>query len=267
MNKGEGLVWFDRDRLKQRRHARMRQILLGGRGVPDVRERDEDELPGGSWPYGGRLEWDLPPAVSLDSRRRRVLPARRLRFQLGVAAVVLAAGWTVQQWPGAHGDAARHVVREALVRDFDFQGVAAWYKAHIDALPTLLPVIGDKTPPASPDFRAPVAGKIYTPFSSNHPGVWISATPEAAVRASAEGLVLFAGKQEGAGYTVVLRHPGGYVSRYANLGRLRVKKDDWVRAGDELGTVAGEGQAKGLLYFSLQKDGQPVDPAGVMAFE
>ena len=42
---------------------------------------------------------------------------------------------------------------------------------------------------------------------------------------------------------------------------------NYLRAGDELGAVAGEGQAKGLLYFALQKDGQPVDPAGVMALE
>ncbi|HEY8341687.1 MAG TPA: M23 family metallopeptidase [Calditerricola sp.] len=259
-------MWFDRDRLKQRRRARMRQILLGGRFAPDDREHEAYEMREGLWPYSGRSEWDLP-ASSLDARRRGLLSTSRLRMQLILAAAVLVAGGLVREWPGARGDAARQFLRETLERDFNFQGVAAWYKAHIDALPAFLPVIGAGTPPASPAFRAPVAGKVHTAFSAANPGVWLAATPGAPVRAAAEGLVLFAGKQEGMGYAVVLRHPGGYVSRYANLGQVRVKKDDWVRAGDELGAVGGEGQAKGLLYFALQKDGQPVDPAGVMALE
>ncbi len=71
-------------------------------------------------------------------------------------------------------------------------------------------------------------------FSS---GVDLSVAAGTAVLAAGEGTIAFAGSQGGYGNLVVINHPQGLQTRYAQLGSFTVQVGQAVRAGDRIGTT------------------------------
>ena len=65
---------------------------------------------------------------------------------------------------------------------------------------------------------------------------------------------------------MLIRHPNGFVSAYANNGSLNVKRGDQVKRGQ---TIALSGQSGNVaspqLHFELRKGSKPVDPTGYLA--
>lgn len=121
---------------------------------------------------------------------------------------------------------------------------------------------------AEPAFDWPVAGKVVRGFAARdsanyHDGIDISAAHGQAVRASAGGEVIFAGKEpESFGNLVVIDHRNGWQTAYGFLDRLTVAKGDTVRAHERIGTLGHTGRAKGdELHFEIREANQPVDPA------
>ncbi|WP_036535633.1 LysM peptidoglycan-binding domain-containing M23 family metallopeptidase [Neosynechococcus sphagnicola] len=74
-----------------------------------------------------------------------------------------------------------------------------------------------------------------------HSGWDLAAPLGAAVQAVDRGVVAFAGSQGVYGQLVVVNHPGGLQTRYAQLDHLAVKTGQQVQAGDRLGTVGTTG--------------------------
>ncbi|MCL1939149.1 MAG: peptidoglycan DD-metalloendopeptidase family protein [Desulfovibrionaceae bacterium] len=97
-------------------------------------------------------------------------------------------------------------------------------------------------------------------------GVWISAAPDAPVRAVLPGTVVYAGPREGRGYTVVLEHQDGYRSYYSNLEPNSLQIGEQIRHGAEFAkimaqpspTVNGENSAS--LHFELKKGEMALNP-------
>jgi septal ring factor EnvC (AmiA/AmiB activator) len=82
------------------------------------------------------------------------------------------------------------------------------------------------------------------------------------VRAIYHGRVLFANWSSHMGLTVIIDHGDGYWSLYGHNGALTRDINDWVQAGDVIAEVGNTGgRAEPALYFSILKDGAPVDPA------
>jgi murein DD-endopeptidase MepM/ murein hydrolase activator NlpD len=72
------------------------------------------------------------------------------------------------------------------------------------------------------------------------------------------------------GTTVILRHEGGYETRYCNLTAMpTVKVGDSVKAGDVIGAVGDtailEAEDKPHLHFQLRKDGKAIDPSDFLS--
>lgn len=95
-----------------------------------------------------------------------------------------------------------------------------------------------------------------------HPGLDIRAALGAPVRAVFDGTVEYAGWLSGYGYTVILRHPGGFFTVYAHLDQVSVPAGKVVAEGERVGNV-GEDAATGTaaLYFELRRGGRALDPA------
>ena len=117
----------------------------------------------------------------------------------------------------------------------------------------------------------PVQGPILSPFGSkgvglNNDGINIGAPKGAPVVASASGTVVYAGNEmKGFGNLVLIRHQGDWVTAYAHLDRVLVKKDSVVGQGDMIGTVGKTGNVTSpQLHFETRQSGKPVDPAGVI---
>ena len=99
-----------------------------------------------------------------------------------------------------------------------------------------------------------------------HNGVDIAAEAGATVCAAAAGEVYSVYDDDAMGMTVVIRHEGGYATRYASLSEtVSVNPGDVVTAGQAIGTVGNtallENALGDHLHFSVTCDSEPMDPA------
>lgn len=105
-----------------------------------------------------------------------------------------------------------------------------------------------------------------------HDGVDIAAESGARVRAAAAGEVYTVYDDETMGTTVVIRHGGGYTTRYASLSKdVEAEPGMQVAAGDTIGYVGNTALLESALgdhvHFSVSCNGSPVDPAHFLAQE
>jgi len=82
------------------------------------------------------------------------------------------------------------------------------------------------------------------------------------VLASRSGRVIWAGKKRGYGKLISLKHADGFMSRYAHLKKIFVKKGDKIKALERIGTVGSSGRADGphLHFEILTPKGYFMDP-------
>jgi len=124
----------------------------------------------------------------------------------------------------------------------------------------------------------PVYGRITShigwrknPFGGGyefHTGIDIYAPYGSKVRATADGVVVFAGWYGDYGKTVIIRHPSGYLTLYAHLSQIDVKEGQKVKAGDVVGRVGSTGRSTGPhLHYEVIKDNKPIDPSKFLAWE
>ncbi|MEW6703490.1 MAG: peptidoglycan DD-metalloendopeptidase family protein [Pseudomonadota bacterium] len=94
-----------------------------------------------------------------------------------------------------------------------------------------------------------------------HLGVDYAAPRGAPVRAVGEGVVEFAGVQNGYGNVVILRHKNDRTTLYAHLSRVDVRKGQHVEQAQRIGAVGATGWATGPhLHFEFRVKGQHQDP-------
>ena len=119
-----------------------------------------------------------------------------------------------------------------------------------------------------PEFRWPARGRIIQGFKAGgNDGINIAVPEGTSVKAAESGVVAYAGSElKGYGNLVLIRHPNGYVSAYANNGELNVKRGETVKRGQ---TIAKSGQSGNVatpqLHFELRKGSTPVDPSNYLA--
>ena len=103
---------------------------------------------------------------------------------------------------------------------------------------------------------------------SPHPEVWrahlgtdFAAPTGTPVRSVGDGVVEFAGVQNGYGNVVFVKHGNGHETVYAHLSRMDVRKGQSVARGDTVGAVGATGWATGPhLHFEFRVNGQRHDP-------
>ncbi len=103
-----------------------------------------------------------------------------------------------------------------------------------------------------------------------HNGVDIAAEAGTEVLAAADGVVYTTYEDEALGYTVVIRHEGGYTTKYSSLNEnLSVQAGDTVSLGDVIGTVDSTALVETVLgphvHFSVTYQDTPIDPAEFLA--
>ncbi len=94
-----------------------------------------------------------------------------------------------------------------------------------------------------------------------HNGVDYGAPIGTAVRAVGDGVVEFAGVQNGYGKVIQVRHSNNRSTLYAHLSRIDVKKGQHIDQGQHIGAVGMTGWATGPhLHFEFRIGGQHQDP-------
>ena len=117
----------------------------------------------------------------------------------------------------------------------------------------------------------PVRGDISSPYGHRahprsgiyefHSGTDISTTPGNSVKATADGVVSFAGWSGGSGNLVVLEHGHGFSTFYAHNRKLTVRVGEKVKRGDVIANAGSTGNSTGPhVHYEIWKDGKPVNP-------
>lgn len=117
-------------------------------------------------------------------------------------------------------------------------------------------------------FAFPTDGSIYVSYgqffnSSQLDGVLIGTDAGSAVCASADGIVIDAGKSEDYGHFVVIQHDQGYKTTYANLETVEASIGSEVEQGQIIGAVGGGGETftRPTLFFMMEQNGILLNPA------
>ena len=153
---------------------------------------------------------------------------------------------------------------------------------------------GDAAQPTQPDTPQPAKGLkpvrpvtgttvgeyamdclSYNPTTRDwrtHNGIDIAAEAGTPVCAAADGTVYTTYEDDTMGMTVVIRHEGGYVTRYASLdAELSVAAGDKVTAGQTIGKVGNtalmESAVGDHLHFAVTCNDKSVDPEEFFALD
>ena len=132
-------------------------------------------------------------------------------------------------------------------------------------------------------IQSPVAGQEIHGYSMEtlsynettrdwrvHNGVDLAAEEGTPVCAACDGTVYTTYEDDSMGYTVVIRHEGGYTTKYSSLGEdLAVSAGDTVTAGQTIGYAADTALVETAMgshvHFSVTHQDQPMDPAEFFA--
>jgi murein DD-endopeptidase MepM/ murein hydrolase activator NlpD len=121
---------------------------------------------------------------------------------------------------------------------------------------------------ANPEFRWPARGRIIQAFKpGGNDGINIAVPEGTSVKAAESGVVAYAGNElKGYGNLILIRHPNGFVTAYANNGDIEVKRGETVKRGQVIAKSGQSGNvASPQLHFELRKGATPVDPTQYLA--
>ncbi len=121
---------------------------------------------------------------------------------------------------------------------------------------------------SNPEFRWPARGRIIQGFKAGgNDGIDISVPAGTSVRAAESGVVVYSGDGlKGYGNLVLIKHPNGYVTAYANNAELDVKRGEQVKRGQVIAKSGDTGNVNSpQLHFELRKGSTPVDPTSYLA--
>ncbi|HTV34112.1 MAG TPA: peptidoglycan DD-metalloendopeptidase family protein [Methylocella sp.] len=119
-----------------------------------------------------------------------------------------------------------------------------------------------------PEFRWPAHGRIIQAFKpGGNDGINIAVPEGTSIKAVEGGVVAYAGNElKGYGNLILIRHPNGFVSAYANTSDIEVKRGETVKRGQVIAKSGQSGNvASPQLHFELRKGTTPVDPTQYLA--
>jgi murein DD-endopeptidase MepM/ murein hydrolase activator NlpD len=105
----------------------------------------------------------------------------------------------------------------------------------------------------------------FTGLAQLHSGIDFSARLGAPAHATADGVVIFSGKQNAYGNLVEVDHGHGLVTRYGHLGKMHVKVGEKVKRGQTIAEIGNTGRSTGPhLHYEIRVNGIPQDPRRFM---
>ncbi|PQP80055.1 peptidase M23 [Paenibacillus sp. PCH8] len=277
-------------RIKQRREERIRRLMDGA----TLEVLQEQKL--GSLLHKNEINKRKPLASDEGIQERdpewlwkkengRFVPGSHSRFNLFksllrrtvISALIFGGVWGLFQLNTSWTTSTKAVIADALHRDMNFASAAAWYERNFGGTPSFLPVLGHTTDAVNGSgirqlLGKPISGTVVQPFALSMKGIEI--VPDAAgaqliqVASSDAGRVTEVIGDSASGFTVVIQHTGNVTAIYGRLNESEVSVNDWVEAGNEVGSLkATGGEQPATLYFAVKEGEEYVDPAEVVALD
>jgi murein DD-endopeptidase MepM/ murein hydrolase activator NlpD len=118
--------------------------------------------------------------------------------------------------------------------------------------------------PVPHGFVSSQFGRRMDPFTgklSRHRGVDYSVRLGTPIFATADGVVSFEHRWSNFGNVVEITHGHGFVTRYAHVSKILVKKGQHVKRGDIIARVGSSGRSTAAhLHYEVLLDGTPRNP-------
>ncbi|MBD9478140.1 peptidoglycan DD-metalloendopeptidase family protein [Pseudoxanthomonas sp. PXM02] len=120
--------------------------------------------------------------------------------------------------------------------------------------------------PASSGFswRWPADGHLIGRFvagDATKQGVDIAGTGGQAVRAAADGVVVYSGAGlVGYGELIIVKHSEAWLSAYGHNRKRLVNEGQSIKAGQQIAEMGSSGASREMLHFEIRHNGKPVDP-------
>lgn len=124
---------------------------------------------------------------------------------------------------------------------------------------------------SSSKFSWPVRGKIISNYGAKSGGLFndginIGASKGTAVKAAENGVVAYAGNEvKGMGNLIIIQHSGGWMTVYAHMDNMIVKRGTKVSVGQKIGTVGATGKVdEPQLHFEIRKGTKAYNPTSYL---
>jgi murein DD-endopeptidase MepM/ murein hydrolase activator NlpD len=124
---------------------------------------------------------------------------------------------------------------------------------------------------SSSKFSWPVRGKILSNYGAKtnglfNDGINIGATRGAVVGAAENGVVAYAGNEvKGMGNLIIIQHDGGWMTVYAHMDSMVVRRGARVSVGQKIGTVGKTGKVDSpQLHFEIRKGTKAYNPTNYL---
>lgn len=105
----------------------------------------------------------------------------------------------------------------------------------------------------------PLSNPVVKNINGKVSGVQLSGKDNESVVAVREGTVMYTGVYRGFGEVIFVQSKTGLIYSYSGLGKVSVKKGDYVIAGAEIGKT-GRGNDSSIKFMVFQ-NGMPINPA------
>lgn len=130
------------------------------------------------------------------------------------------------------------------------------YRIAIQRTPFAMPVRGARVTSGFGYRRDPITGGRRM-----HSGQDFAGSRGTPILATADGVVIEAGRQSGYGNMVVIRHDFGFETRYAHLSSIAVREGQRVSRGDRVGGMGSTGRSTGVhLHYEIRVGDTPINP-------
>lgn len=138
--------------------------------------------------------------------------------------------------------------------------------------PVKISKVKTKTPKRSSNkFMRPVRGKTVSSFGAkksglHNDGINIAAKRGSPVKAAENGVVVYAGNAlKGSGNLILVRHENQWMTAYAHLDRIAVRKGQTVRRGSVIASVGSTGSVSTpQLHFEIRRGTSALNPVKYM---
>ncbi|MDB2439779.1 M23 family metallopeptidase [Hellea sp.] len=154
-----------------------------------------------------------------------------------------------------------------LSAEGDFGSRVASIKARVaeaEALDSALTSVPFGNPVGVQTYRTSAYGLRKDPFTKRptfHEGIDFGGQRNTPIVATADGTVIFAGRNGGYGKSIEIDHGHGFVTRYGHMYKLNAKRGQVVKKGDIIGGMGSTGRSTANhLHYEVHFQGRVYDP-------
>lgn len=154
------------------------------------------------------------------------------------------------------------ISKDSIVRKTNFDDInkKVTYLSYLESFVNSMPV----TNPMNTYRITSKFGDRPDPFERNtrfHRGLDLAGPLNSKVKATADGVVVYAGERRGYGNYIKIKHDNSITTEYAHLKNVSVKAGDTVKRGDPLGLQGNTGRSTGThLHYEIRVNNEVKNP-------